>query len=156
MALIGFTSLLILVGLVAYGYGAFKLSRYAFRISSGLGIGVMLFPPLALFFGIFQLEEEGKELPTAMCMFGLVNTIVLVTLFWVPLSLAATGQYEARLAEIEAATPNFTTTQVVPSAPSTQAPAPTEAPAAPEAPVVESGEGTEGEAAPAEEPAPAQ
>jgi hypothetical protein len=143
MFLITITLALILFGIGAYFYGAFRLSKYAFRISGGLGVGVLLFPPLTFYFALWKLEEEGKELPTALCMFGLVTSIVLVGMFWTPLSLFASGQYEAKLAELESGRPNFEAPAVVPQA---SAPAqPQAAPAADHAGNEAAGEGATAE-----------
>ncbi|MFU8805329.1 MAG: hypothetical protein ACNA8W_16070 [Bradymonadaceae bacterium] len=143
MTLIAITLLLILVGVVAYIYGAVRLSKYAFRVSPGLGVGVLLFPPLTLHFAIWKLEEEGKELPTALCMFGLVTTVMLTAMFWTPLTLAASGDLERTLQEDKAAE---TVLLAEPAAP-----APTPAPE----PVVEETEPTEEAPAEGEEGAEA-
>lgn len=97
MLLVVITFLLVAVGVIAYWYGAWKLSRYAARISGGLGVGVLLVPPITFWFAFFKLEQEGKELPTTMWLFGMVSTILLVVVFWTPLSMVAQG----RMDEIE-------------------------------------------------------
>lgn len=94
MLLVVITFLLIAVGVVAYWYGAWKLSRYAARVSGGLGVGVLLFPPVTFWFTFYKLEQEGKEFPTTMWLFGLVSTLLLVIVFWTPLSLVATGNMD--------------------------------------------------------------
>lgn len=69
--------LLVAVGFVSYLVGAIKLAKFAFRISGGAGIGVLLFPPYTFYFAMFKLEQSGKELPTAMAAFGLVTTLAM-------------------------------------------------------------------------------
>lgn len=97
MLLVVITFLLVAVGVGAYCYGAWKLSRYAARISGGLAAGVLLFPPVAFWFSFYKLEEEGKEFPTTMWLFGMVSTLLLIVVFWTPISFVLTG----RMAELE-------------------------------------------------------
>ncbi len=95
MILVVLTLILILVGMVAYGVGVAKLSKYAFRIGTGVGWAVILFPPYTFYFAFKQLEVDGKELPTALCCFGLVLTVLLALIFWQPLSMTLTGDLES-------------------------------------------------------------
>lgn len=94
MVLVVITLALVAVGVLSYWYGAWKLSRYAARISGGLGLAVLLVPPVTFWFAFFKLEQEGKEFPTTMWLFGLVSTLVLVGVFSHPLSLVATGRMD--------------------------------------------------------------
>ncbi|MBA2664170.1 MAG: hypothetical protein H0U74_17900 [Bradymonadaceae bacterium] len=145
--------LLISVGLVAYVIGALKLAKFGFRVSTGTGLLVLLCPPYTFFFAMFKLEEAGKELPTALCMFGLVTALVLGGLFNEPLQLAATGQLAVAEAAANAKPPEY-----VPPAP-VEKPAVEEAPKLEEQPVGEEaapGEGEEAAPAAGEEAAPAE
>lgn len=94
MILVALTIVLILVGVGAYFYGAVKLAKYGFRLGTGVGLAVIFFPPYTFYFAFKKLEVDGKELPTALCCFGLVLSIGLVIIFWHPLSLTFTGQFE--------------------------------------------------------------
>lgn len=95
MILTIFTLLIVLAGVVAYFYGAIKLAKYGFRLSTGVGIAVILFPPYTLYFAMKKLEVDGKETPTAMVVFGLVSSILVGVIFWYPLSLLLTFDLEA-------------------------------------------------------------
>lgn len=94
MILTVFTLALILVGVIAYFYGALKLAKYGFRLSTAVGLAVILFPPFTFYFALKKLEVDGKETPTAMVFFGLVTTILLSVIFWYPLSLFLTGNFD--------------------------------------------------------------
>lgn len=94
MVLVALTLVLILAGLIAYFIGAAKLAKYGFRISKGVGLAVLLFPPYTFYFSFKKLEVDGKELPTALCCFGLVLTILLGAMFWQPLSMTLTGDFD--------------------------------------------------------------
>lgn len=94
MIQVALTLVLILLGVVAYFYGAYKLAKYGFRLSTGIGIAVLLFPPYTFYFAFKKLEVDGKELPTALVSFGLVLTILLSVVFAQELELAVTGQFD--------------------------------------------------------------
>jgi len=90
---IGYVSVLLLVFAIALlAYGAYGVSKYAFRISSGKGMATLLFPPYTFYFSFYELEEEGKEFPIFLWMWGLVITIVVAAVFWQPLQYVATGR----------------------------------------------------------------
>jgi hypothetical protein len=95
MLLVLITFTLITVGVVSFLAGAWMISRYAFRISQGTGIGVLLFPPYTFYFAFFQLEQDGKEIPIATWLFGLVSTILLIFVFWQPINLVMTEGFSA-------------------------------------------------------------
>ena len=94
MILVVLTLILIVVGLVAYAIGAIKLAKYGFRISQGVGLAVLLVPPYTFYFAFKQLEVDGKELPTALCAFGLVLTVMLGAIFWQPLAMTFSGDLD--------------------------------------------------------------
>lgn len=94
MVLVILTLVLISVGLLAYVYGAVKLAQYGFRISTPVGVAVLLFPPYTFYFAFKKAEVDGKELPTALCTFGIVLTVLLGAIFWQPLSMTFTGDIE--------------------------------------------------------------
>lgn len=94
MLLVVITFLLIAVGVGSYIYGAWRLSRYAARVSGGLGIAVFLLAPVTFWFAFYELEQDGKEFPTTMWLFGLVSTVVLTLVFWTPISYVATGRMD--------------------------------------------------------------
>lgn len=90
---IGYVSVLLLVLAIALLFwGAFGVAKYAFRISSGKGVATLLFPPYTFYFSFYELEEEGKERPIFLWMWGLVVTIVVLGVFWQPLQYVATGR----------------------------------------------------------------
>lgn len=103
MFLVGITLFLILIGLGFFAYGAFALSKYAFRLGTGPGLLTLLFPPYTLYFAVFKLEEDGKSWPTASYLFGIVVSVLLVVAFWPDLSALMTGDME-RFKEEPAAT----------------------------------------------------
>lgn len=72
--------LLILVGVGAFIYGIVGLAKFAFRLSTGQGLAVALCPPYAIYFSVARLEEPGKELPTAMVIFGLLTALAMSVL----------------------------------------------------------------------------
>lgn len=86
---------LILVGVGAFIYGTVGLAKFAFRVSTGRGIAAILFPPYAFYFAFAELEEEGKNIPTASWLFGLVVTALLATLFFQPLTNLLAGNFDA-------------------------------------------------------------
>ena len=94
MVLTVITLLLVLVGVVAYFIGAIKLAKYGFRLSKGVGLAVIFFPPYTFYFAFKKLEVDGKELPTAMVSFGLISSTLLILIFWYPLMLLATFQFD--------------------------------------------------------------
>ena len=93
MVLVALT-LLLLAGIVAYFVGAYRLAKYGFRLSTGVGLAVLLFPPFTFFFAFKKLEVDGKELPTAMCTFGLVLIGLMLGAFYQPLGAMAVGDFE--------------------------------------------------------------
>ncbi len=97
LALLGIT-------VACFVIGSIWLSKYAFRLGTGHGLGVLLFPPYAFYFAFYKLEQETKDRPTALWMFGLVASVLLVAIFWAPLSTAARGDISALAAPEEEAT----------------------------------------------------
>lgn len=95
MLLAVITLALIAVALGFFVYGAWGLSKYAFRLGTGSGLLCLLFPPYTFYFAFFKLEEEGKDFPTAAWLFGILTTALLVGVFWSPLSKVATGDFES-------------------------------------------------------------
>ncbi len=93
------TGLLIAIAVGAFIYGTIQLSTYAFRISTGRGIAVLLFPPYTVYFAFAELNQEEKALPTASWVFGLFVTALLMAIFWEPISLLATGQTDKLVAK---------------------------------------------------------
>ena len=135
MVLTVITLLLVLVGVVAYFIGAIKLAKYGFRLSKGVGLAVIFFPPYTFYFAFKKLEVDGKELPTAMVSFGLISSALLILIFWYPLMLFATFQFDEldRFMEVDKAPEGVVLIdQEAPTAPpAAAAPAPAaEAPAA--------------------------
>ncbi len=86
-------NLIILMGVVAYFVGAFRLAKYGFRLSTPVGLAIILFPPYTFFFAFKKLEIDGKALPTSLCAFGLICTSLLVFAFYQPLSSMAQGNF---------------------------------------------------------------
>lgn len=86
------TGLLIAIAIGAFIYGTIQLSTYAFRVSTGRGIAVLLLPPYTLYFAFAELDQEEKAFPTAAWVFGLFVTALLMAIFWQPITLLATGQ----------------------------------------------------------------
>lgn len=118
---------LVLFTFVSFVIGAIGLAKYAFRLGTGPGLMVLLFPPYTFYFAFYKLTHEDKDRPTAMWMFGLLATILLVFVFQHPLSLAARGDWSALEApKEEAPKPKY-----VPQPDKPAAPDPTPAPAAP-------------------------
>ena len=95
------TLALIVFGLGTYFYGAYRLSKYGFRLSSGIGWAVLLFPPYTFYFAFKKLEVAGKELPTALASFGLVLAIGLTVMFSYDLQMVFTGQLDELLEEMD-------------------------------------------------------
>ena len=96
MVLVALT-LLVLVGIGAYFYGAFKLAKFGFRLSTGVGLAVLLFPPYTFYFAFKKLEVDGKGFPTALCAFGIILSALMISAFYPPLSAMATGDIEGAL-----------------------------------------------------------
>ena len=94
MLLVGITVALVVVAVIAYVIGTIKLAKYGFRLGTGTGLAVLLFPPYTFYFAFFKLEQEGKEFPTALWAFGIVTSVLLCVVFWQPLSLVLTGQFD--------------------------------------------------------------
>lgn len=92
MVLVALT-LLLLAGIVAYFVGALRLAKYGFRLSTGIGWAVILFPPYTFYFAFKKLEVDGKEFPTALCSFGLILSALLIAAFFQPLSAMAVGDF---------------------------------------------------------------
>ena len=115
MLLVVLTLILILIGLAAYLVGAIKLAKYGFRLGTGVGLAIILFPPYTFYFAFKQLEVDGKELPTAMCCFGLVLVVALTAMFWQPLALTFTGQFDEvdEMMSVEVAPEEMTYSEVV-------------------------------------------
>ena len=97
MFFIVMTFVLIGLGIVSYFFGAFKLARYGFRISTGTGLGVLLCPPYTFYFAFYKLEQDGKEWPTTFWAFGAITTIVLIALFFQPINLVLSGRTDELL-----------------------------------------------------------
>ncbi len=101
MALAIITLVLLGITLISFLIGTVWLSKYAFRLGTGPGIGVLLFPPYTFYFAFYKLDVDAKDRPTALWMFGLVASILLVLIFSGPLSAAASGNFEALAAPKE-------------------------------------------------------
>ncbi len=94
MLLVGITLFLILIGLGFFAYGAFALSKYAFRLGTGTGLLTLLFPPYTFYFAVFKLEEDGKSWPTASWAFGIIVSVLLIVCFWPDLSALMSGDMD--------------------------------------------------------------
>ena len=81
---------LLAITFIAYWWGAFKLSKFAFRVSTGAGIMVLLVPPYTFMFAM-KLQQEEKELPMAAWLFGIVASGLLVAAFFQPLQRVSKG-----------------------------------------------------------------
>ncbi|GEM_PF-5086187 len=88
--LIAVVGSLLAITFIAYWWGAFKLSKFAFRISTGAGVMVLLVPPYTFMFAM-KLQQEEKELPMAAWLFGIVASGLLVAAFFQPLQRVAKG-----------------------------------------------------------------
>lgn len=86
------TIILVVIAFVVSAFGAYGIAKYAFRISTGKGMGVLLFPPYTFYFSFFELQEEGKEKPIALWMWGLITTILIVVAFLQPIQLVLSGR----------------------------------------------------------------
>ena len=128
MLLIAITLLLIAVGVIAYCVGAWQLSRYAARVSGGLGVAVLLFPPVAFWFAFFKLQHDGKEMPITLWLFGMISTVILAGVFWGPLMMAADG----RISELDPAPAVPTPVAIVETSKPAEEPTPPAEPAAAE------------------------
>lgn len=82
---------LVILGMVVCGIGAFGIAKYAFRISSGKGAAVLLFPPYTFYFSFYELQEEGKETPIALWISGMVVTLIIAAAFWQPINMVLNG-----------------------------------------------------------------
>ncbi len=96
MVLVALT-LLVLVGIAAYFVGAIKLAKYGFRLSTAIGLAVILFPPYTFYFAFKKLEVDGKGLPTALCAFGILLSALMISAFYQPLSAMVTGDIDGAL-----------------------------------------------------------
>lgn len=94
MFLVYITLALITLGVAAFVWGAIALSKYGFRISVPVGLAVLLFPPYTFYFAFYRLEEEGKELPTASWLCGLIVSILLTLLFLPTLQHVFAGEWD--------------------------------------------------------------
>ena len=74
LALLGIT-------LAAFLIGSVWLSKFAFRLSPVKGLAVLLLPPYTFYFAFYELDNDSKDRPTALWMFGLVASILLVLVF---------------------------------------------------------------------------
>ena len=101
MALAYITLALLAITIVSFLVGTVWLSKYAFRLGAGPGIGVLLFPPYTFYFAFYKLEQETKDRPTALWMFGLVASILIALIFSEPLGAAARGDMSALAAPVE-------------------------------------------------------
>lgn len=81
MVLAVITIALLGITLTCFLVGSVWLSKYAFRLGAGPGLGVLLFPPYTFYFAFYKLEQDGKDRPTALWMFGLVATLLLALIF---------------------------------------------------------------------------
>ena len=86
--------ILVLIGIGSFIYGAITLSRYGFRLGTGQGLAVLLFPPYTFYFAFFKLREEDTTLETASWVFGIVVTALLTFLFFPPLKLVLQGRFD--------------------------------------------------------------
>lgn len=91
---------LLIFALALFVWGALGISKYAFRISTGKGVATLLFPPYTFYFSFYELEEEGKEQPIFLWMWGLVVVGVIVAVFWSPLSMVLQGRASELSADI--------------------------------------------------------
>jgi len=95
MLLVVITFTLLGITLLSFVAGAAWLSKYAFRLGTGPGIAVLLFPPYTFYFAFYQLRVEEKDRPTALWLFGIVATALLSVIFWAPITAALTGDFSA-------------------------------------------------------------
>ena len=91
MLLIAITFALVAVGVIAYWIGALQLARYAARVSTGLAVAVVVFPPVTFWFAFYRLEQEGKEGPIATWLFGFISTLLMIAVFCFNLGLFHLG-----------------------------------------------------------------
>ena len=72
-------------------HSSFSISS-PIRISTGKGLAVLLLPPYTFYFSFYELQEEGKERPIALWMWGLVTTILVAVAFMHPIQLVLQGR----------------------------------------------------------------
>jgi hypothetical protein len=94
MFLVYITLALISLGVAAFVWGAISLAKFGFRISVPVGLAVLLFPPYTFYFAFFRLEEEGKELPTAGWLCGLIVSVLLSLMFLPTLQHVFAGEWD--------------------------------------------------------------
>ena len=85
------TVIMVVIFMALAAWGAFGISKYAFRVSSGKGLAVLLFPPYTFYFAFKELQEEGKEGPITFWLWGAFTTVMLLLAFWGPINLVLTG-----------------------------------------------------------------
>lgn len=100
MALAVITLALLGITLISFLIGTVWLAKYAFRMGTGPGLGVLLFPPYTFYFAFYKLNVDAKDRPTALWMFGLVASILLALIFNGPLAAAARGDMGALAAPV--------------------------------------------------------
>ena len=125
MVLAVITLALLGITLACFVFGTLWLAKYAFRIGTGPGIGVLLFPPYTFYFAFYQLEHERKDRPTALWMFGLVASVLLVVIFAAPLQGLLSGDISA----LAAPEPEAAPVQAAPEFDAPPTPEPAAAPA---------------------------
>lgn len=86
------TVIIVIVAFLVSAAGAWGIAKYAFRISTGKGLAVLLLPPYTFYFSFYELQEEGKEKPIALWMWGLVTTAVVLVAFFQPLQMVLEGR----------------------------------------------------------------
>lgn len=91
MALAYITLALLAITVASFIVGTIWLAKYAFRLGTGPGLGVLLFPPYTFYFAFYKLEQESKDRPTALWMFGLVASVLIILIFSAPLNALLTG-----------------------------------------------------------------
>jgi len=86
------TIIIVIVAFCVSAVGAYGIAKYAFRISTGKGLAVLLLPPYTFYFSFYELQEEGKEKPIALWMWGLVTTLLVAIAFMHPIQLVLQGR----------------------------------------------------------------
>lgn len=154
---------LVLITLISFIVGLVGLTRYAARLGTGTALLVLLCPPYAFYFSFYKLQHEDKDRPTAMWLFGLFATILLVFVFWAPLSAAMKGDWsgftpdpeqEARKAYVPKPDAPAPTPTPAPTPAAAADQSPDAAPAAPTDPNAPAAAPADGQ--PAAAPAPAE